>query len=80
MVVLAPNVDGTPLGKLPDQALERLVKKRGAVVHPRLVQEGWVDLSTLEALGWVEVSEVHPLPGERVLVPTRTGWRWVEVA
>jgi len=32
-----------------------------------------VDLEALEALGHVEVLEVHP-PGEKVLVPSQTGW------
>lgn len=79
MVVLMPNLDGTPLERLTDRVLERLVERHGAVVHPRLVEEGWVDLEGLQGRGWVEVAEVHPLPGEKVLVPTSTGWRWLEV-
>jgi len=80
MVALMPNLDGKPLAKVSDKALEALVRRYGARVHPRLVAEGWVDLEALEALGYVEVEELSPLPGERVLVPTPTAWRVVEVA
>jgi hypothetical protein len=74
MVVLVPNTDGTVIGKLGDKAMEGLIKRRGAIVHPRLIAEGWVDLEELEGLGAVEVLEVNPLPGEAVFVPTRSGW------
>ncbi len=80
MVALLPNTDGIAKMKLSDRALEGLIRRHGAYVHPRLVEEGWVDLEALEALGHVEVLEVHPLPGEQVLVPTRTGWAVLEVA
>ncbi|AFH40175.1 hypothetical protein [Thermus thermophilus] len=79
MVVLAPNTDGVPVGKLTDKALEAIVKRHGAIVHPRLVEEGWVDPEDLEGLGTVEVLEVNPLPGEVVFVPTRTGWARLRV-
>jgi hypothetical protein len=74
MVALVPNTDGTVIGKLGDKAMEGLIKRRGAIVHPRLIAEGWVDLEELEGLGAVEVLEVNPLPGEAVFVPTRSGW------
>jgi hypothetical protein len=74
MVVLAPNTDGAVIGKLSDKALEGIVKRHGAIVRPRLIAEGWVDLEELEGLGAVEVLEVNPLPGEAVFVPTRSGW------
>jgi hypothetical protein len=74
MVALIPNTDGTVIGRLSDKAMEGLIKRRGAIVHPRLIAEGWVDLEELEGLGAVEVLEVNPLPGEAVFVPTRSGW------
>nr|WP_231459241.1 RNA 2'-phosphotransferase [Thermus aquaticus] len=74
VVALVPNTDGTVIGKLSDKALEGIVKRHGAIVHPRLIAEGWVDLEELEGLGAVEVLEVNPLPGEAVFVPTRSGW------
>lgn len=80
MIALLPNTDGVPKTRLSDRALEGLIRRHGAQVHPRLVAEGWVDLEALEALGFVEVVELTPLPGERVLVPTPTAWRVVEVA
>ena len=80
MVALLPNTDGVCKARLSDRALEALIRREGAYVHPRLVEEGWVDLEDLEGLGHVEVAELHPLPGERVFVPTRTGWAVLEVA
>jgi hypothetical protein len=79
MVVLAPNTDGAVIGKLGDKAMEGLIKRHGAIVHPRLIAEGWVDLEELEGLGAVEVLEVNPLPGEAVFVPTRSGWALLRV-
>ena len=78
-MVLVPNSDGVPVAKLSDRALEAIVKRQGAMVHPRLVEEGWVDPEDLEGLGTVEVLEVNPLPGEVVFVPTRTGWARLRV-
>jgi hypothetical protein len=79
MVVLVSNTDGAVMGKLGDKAMEGLIKRRGAIVHPRLIAEGWVDLEELEGLGAVEVLEVNPLPGEEVFVPTRSGWALLRV-
>jgi hypothetical protein len=56
-----------------------MITKRVAVCNPRLIAEGWVDLEELEGLGAVEVLEVHPLPGEVVFVPTRSGWALLRV-
>ncbi len=39
MVALMPNLDGKPLAKVSDKALEALVRRHGARVHPRLVEE-----------------------------------------
>lgn len=44
MVALLPNTDGVPKARLSDRALEGLIRRHGAYVHPRLVEEGWVDL------------------------------------
>jgi hypothetical protein len=79
MVALVPNTDGTVIGRLSDKAMEGLIKRHGAIVHPRLIAEGWVDLEELEGLGAVEVLEVRPLPGEAVFVPTRSGWALLRV-
>jgi hypothetical protein len=79
MVALVPNTDGAVIGKLSDKAMEGLIKRQGAIVHPRLIAEGWVALEELEGLGAVEVLEVNPLPGEAVFVPTRSGWALLRV-
>lgn len=80
VITLSRNTDGKVLKRLSDRAVMALVRRHGAKVDPFLVEEGWVDRDELEALGWVEVEPVTPMPGEKVLVPNRLGWTLVEVA
>lgn len=42
MVALLPNTDGVCKTRLSDRALEALIRREGAYVHPRLVKKGWV--------------------------------------
>lgn len=79
MVKLAPYADGTVVEKLSEAQMMGLIRKTGAVVDPRLVEEGWVEAGELEALGWIEYTHPTPALGEEVFVPRRVVWARVRV-